>query len=354
MRLEKPVTLGFLAAHARARLEGDPETPVCGLASLELAGPDEMSFVRSKADHKRVLASRAGSLLVPEGMPPVGRPAIVSAAPDTALALIGEALAPGVVPRSCHGRPGVHPTAFVGEGVELGEGVAVGANAVVEAGARIGAHSAVMPCAYVGPRAVVGEDTVIHPGAILHWGVRVGSRCVIHSGAVIGSDGFGFAPQLDGSLKRIPQLGDVLIEDDVEIGACACVDRATMDSTVIGRGAKLDNLVHIAHNCRVGPGCAMAAQAGIAGSSVIGERVMLGGQAGVAGHVTVGDRARIGGGSAVIGNVPADGDYWGFPARERLGVLRELAALSRIRDLMKQVDDLAARVEALERASLRG
>jgi UDP-3-O-[3-hydroxymyristoyl] glucosamine N-acyltransferase len=217
----------------------------------------------------------------------------------------------------------VGPYAVLGRDVELGDRVRVGAHAVV------------------GEGSVVGEDTVLHPHAVLYPGARLGRRVIVHSGARVASDGFGYAFR-DGEYRKIPQVGGCVLEDDVEIGANATVDRGSIGDTVVGRGSKLDNLVHLAHNVRVGPRCAMAAQVGIAGSTRIGEGVVFGGQSGASGHLEVGDGAKISAGAGVIGNVADGHAVSGFPARDIKQQMRAWAWMLRL-------PELARRVRTLER-----
>jgi UDP-3-O-[3-hydroxymyristoyl] glucosamine N-acyltransferase len=348
LRLERAVTLGELARVAGAAVSGDAAIEVFGLSSLERARADELSFARSRALRERALASGAGSLLVTEDFGDLDRPGLVAADVDSALASVGEFLSER---ERAPPEAGVHPTAILGEGVEIGEGASVGPYAVLEAGASVGPRARVGAGAYLGKGATVGADAVIHPHATVCWGCRIGARCVVHSGAVVGADGFGFATNPDGSYRKIPQLGNVVLEDDVEIGACTCIDRATIDSTVIARGAKLDNLIHIAHNCYVGEGTAMAAQVGVAGSTRIGSGCRLGGQAGITGHVRLGDGVRVGAATPVIKSIPDGMEVWGFPAREKSRAVREMAGAARSWKLIEEVRALRERVRALEAGS---
>ncbi|MHC5057563.1 MAG: UDP-3-O-(3-hydroxymyristoyl)glucosamine N-acyltransferase [Planctomycetota bacterium] len=345
MRLKAAVTLGELARVAGAAVSGDAAFEVQGLASLERAGDDELSFARAPSFRDRALASRAGALLVPEDFGELDRPGLVAADVDRALAVAGEFLSARECPPP---EAGVHQTAILGEGVEIGEGASVGPYAVLEPGVSVGERTHIGAGAYLGRGATVGADTVIHPHATVCWGCRVGERCVVHGGAVIGADGFGFATNPDGSYRKIPQLGNVILEDDVEIGACTTIDRATIDSTVIARGAKLDNLIHIAHNCFVGEGTAMAAQVGVAGSTKIGARCQFGGQAGITGHVELGDDVRVGAATPVIKSIPDGMVVWGYPAREKSRAVREMAGAARSWKLVEEVRALRKRVRALE------
>jgi UDP-3-O-[3-hydroxymyristoyl] glucosamine N-acyltransferase len=350
--LKTAVTLDELARVAGAAVKGDGTLELSGLASLEKAGADELSFARSASLRERALASNAGALLVPEDFTDdfgeLGCPCLVAASVDGALASIGEFLAERECPEP---EPGVHPSAILGEGAEVGDGATVGPHAVIEPGATVGARARIGAGVYLGRGVAIGADTLIHPHATVSWGCRIGARCVIHSCAVIGADGFGFTRLPDGSYRKIPQLGNVVLEDDVEIGACTTIDRATIDSTVISRGVKLDNLIHIAHNCSVGEGTAMAAQAGVAGSTKIGAWCQLGGKAGVVGHVELGDGVKVGAATPVIKSIPDGMEVWGFPAREKSRAVREMAGAARSWKLVEEVRALRRRVRALEAGS---
>jgi len=345
VRLDRPATLEDLARAAGGRVLGDGSTAVRGIASLENAHGDEMSFARSAGMRKEALSSRACALLVPEGFGDLDRPAIVAPDADVALALIGEFLLERMQPAP---PTGVHEDAVISGDVFVGENASIGPCAVVEDGVSIGAHSRLGAGVYLGRGVTVGEDTVIHPNVSVYWGCRIGSRCTIHSGAVIGADGFGFAVMPDGSYRKIPQLGNVVVEDDVEVGACTCIDRAMLESTVIGRGVKLDNLIQVAHNCVIGPGTAVAAQAGMAGSTRIGSMTQIGGQVGIVGHLVVGDRCRLAAASKVLGNVDSGAEVWGYPAREKSKALREMAALSRIGEMQRDLRRLRKRLDEIE------
>jgi len=347
MRLPTPMTLAELAQIARAKVSGDPETAVRGVASLERAGDDELSFVRSPKWREAAAKSRARALLVGPDYGELDRPGLVAPSADAALARLGEAFLRVLSPRP---PAGVHPSAVVAASARLGEGVSVGPCAVIEEEVSVGARSVIGALVYLGRGVRIGEDTVLHPNVTVLRGCRIGSRCEVHPGACIGGDGFGFIQLPDGSYRKLPQLGDAVIEDDVEIGSCSCVDRATLDSTVVGRGVKLDNLVHVAHNVTIGPNTVMAALVGIAGSSKVGAGCQFGGQSGLAGHLTLGDGCRVGAGSPVVQSFEEGGlELWGFPAREKTKAMREMAAAARSEATRAELRRLRARVEELEK-----
>lgn len=327
--------LDELAHRLGGRLEGDGTVDVRRVASPESAGPGAVCVCTSGEAVRRAAEAGAAAVVVPEGLTsPL--PAVRVAEPRLALALLLELLGP----RPHHPR-GVHPAAWVHPAARLGPEVAVGAFAVVEEGAAVGARTVLYPFAYVGPHATVGEDCVLYPHAVVGERVRVGNRVILHAGCVLGADGFGFVPGPDAH-RKIPQVGTVVVEDDVEIGACTTVDRATLDETRIGAGTKIDNLVQVAHNVRIGRRCLVAAQCGIAGSAVLEDGVVLAGQVGVGDHVRIGAGAVVLAQSGVTKDVPPGATVYGHPAQPRADELREQAA-------RRQLPQLLVRVRRLEK-----
>ena len=314
------------------------------MAPLEAAGPDDLSFVadsRRLADARR---SRAGAFLVASEADAAGRPAVVVAAPVLALARWISLKHPASRPRA-----GIARGARVDRTAALGAGVSVAATATVEAGARVGPGTVVGAGCYVGRGARIGRDCLLHPNAVVLDRCLVGDRCILHSGAVIGADGFGYV--WDGERHaKVPQVGIVRLEDDVEVGANATIDRATLGETVIGRGTKIDNLVQVGHNVTVGEHSILCGQAGIAGSSRIGRRVTLGGQAGVGDHVTIEDGV-VGTGQVGIASgarVPSGALVSGMPAVPHREFLRRAAWLGRLPDLAQRLERLEKRLAAAE------
>jgi UDP-3-O-[3-hydroxymyristoyl] glucosamine N-acyltransferase len=255
---------------------------------------------------------------------------------------------PGVEPA-----PGIDGSARVAPDARVHPTASVAALAVVESGAVIGARAWVGPLVYVGAGVTIGDGCLLYPHVVIYGGCRLGQRVIVHAGAVIGADGFGFIPGREGPVK-IPQVGTVIVEDDVEIGANSTIDRATLGETVIGRGTKIDNLVHIAHNVSLGARCVLAAQVGIAGSSTLGHDVMLGGQAGVADHVHVGDASMLAAGAAVMRDVPAGQRWAGRWARPATLAHRIWVAEAQLPDLLRSVRTLERRLAAIERRDGEG
>ena len=245
-------------------------------------------------------------------------------------------------------KQGVHPTAVVAESAKVGEGCYIGAYAVIDEGATIGNGASIYPHVYVGDGASVGDGSTLYSGVKVYEGCKIGNRCIIHSGAVIGSDGFGFAPNAEGSYDKIPQIGIVTIEDDVEIGANTTIDRATMGSTVIAKGAKLDNLVQIGHNVVVGESTVMAGQSAVAGSAKVGKNCMIGGQAGVVGHITVGDGSVVASVTGVSNSLPAGSQVMGNHGIDVRRYRRVNAVYRNLPELQRTVNQLEKDVKALK------
>jgi UDP-3-O-[3-hydroxymyristoyl] glucosamine N-acyltransferase len=340
-----PYTLGEVAGRLGARLEGDPARRVRGVAPLETAGPEEVSFVLGPRYARLAAGSRAEAIVAPEGMEGLPGAVLRVAAPHAALIALLRLFHPD--PPLV---PGTHRLAWVAEEARVDPGAAVGPFAVVERGARIGRGSRVGALCFVGEGAEMGEDVVLYPRVVVREGVRIGNRVVVHSGAVLGADGFGYA--FDGQAHRkIPQIGGVRIEDDVEIGANTTVDRATLGETVIGRGSKLDNLVQVGHNCQIGEDVILVAQVGISGSSRVGRRAVLAGQVGVADHAEIGEAAIVTAQSGVISSVPGGQVWTGTPARPTMEAKRIWAAESRLPDLVRRVRALEKRLAELEKGA---
>lgn len=309
------------------RLEGDGSLEVRRVASIEDAGPEDLSFVGAGRASRQATASRAGCLLVPEDFENAqGRAVIRVRAPRAAIARAIGMLHPPARPT-----PGVHPTAVLAAGVELGAGASIGPLVTIGAGACVGARTSIGAGAVLGEGARVGEDCVIHPRVTLYSGVTLGNHVILHSGCVIGADGFGFI-LVNGAYEKFPQIGRVEIGDGAEIGANSCVDRAALGVTSIGEGTKLDNLVHIAHNCRLGKHVVIAAQTGLSGGVVVEDYAVIGGQVGIGDKARIESRAVLGSGSGVLTSkiVRAGQVMWGTPARPLKEHLEQLAVLSRL------------------------
>lgn len=242
---------------------------------------------------------------------------------------------------------GIQEPSYIARTASLGENIFIGAFAYLGENVKIGNNTKIYPNAYIGDNTVVGDNSVIHPGAKIYHDCKIGSNVVIHAGTVIGSDGFGFAPQADGTLKKVPQIGNVIIEDNVEIGANTTIDRATIGSTIIRSGAKLDNLIQIAHNVEIGNFTVIAAQAGISGSSKLGKGVMIGGQAGIVGHIQLGDGAKVNAQSGVSKSMEPGKAVTGSPAYDYTSALRSQAIFRNLPEIEKRIKELETVVRQL-------
>lgn len=343
------LTLERIAREIGATIEGSPAVSVARMAALDEAGPGCLCYADSPRLADRVATLDVAAVIVGRDFP--AQPACNLLRVDDPKRAFIRALELFAPDRRLDG---IHPTAVVADGVVLGEGVGIGPLVVVEPGAVLGARSQIRAGSYIGRDVVVGDDCDIGASVVLLDGSRIGQRCILHPGVVLGSDGYGYQWNGDHHHK-IPQLGVVVIGDDVELGANTCIDRATLGETLIGSGSKLDNLVHIAHNNRLGRHVLLTAQVAVAGSSTLGDGVVAGGQAGIADHVMVGDGVQIGAQAGVIGDIEPGGKVWGTPARAMSRVLREQAALGKLPDLLKtmrtqqrMLERLGERVAELE------
>jgi UDP-3-O-[3-hydroxymyristoyl] glucosamine N-acyltransferase len=337
--------LSELAAAVGGEVVGNPGLRITGVNGLSEAGPSELSFYTSGKYRAQLEASRAAAILLsPEVGLPNGKSAVRVANPSLAFAQISALFHPR--PRF---KPGIGPSAQVHPEARIEPTATVMAGATVERGAAVGARAVLFPGVYLGEEAVVGEDCLLYPNVTVAERCVIGARVILHPSCVIGADGFGFAfdPATPAHVK-VPQAGIVRIEDDVEIGACSCVDRATFGETLIGRGTKIDNLVQIAHNVKVGPLTIICGQVGISGSTEIGAGVVLAGQVGLVGHIRVGDRAKVGAQSGVMSNVEEGATVAGYPAMDHRQWLKNSAAFQQLADLVKEVRRLREKLNSLE------
>lgn len=334
------LTLRDLAGAIQARLEGDPEVSVSGVAPLERAGPNDLSFLANPRYEESANRSGAAALIVGESFHGNGGNLLRVSNPYLAYARAVELLLPEIPTE-----PGVDPSAIVHPMARVSPTASIGPLSVVGAGVDIGARTVIGACSVVARGVEIGEDCRIFPRVTLHAGTRLGARCIVQSGSVLGSDGFGYATDERGRHHRVPQRGGLSIDDDVEIGANVTIDRGSAGDTVIGSGTKIDNLVHIAHNVSIGRNAFIIAQVGIAGSTSIGDHVVIAGQAGIIGHARIGDRARVGGQAGVIGDVPADAEYSGYPARSHREQMRTYALFARLPELFERLKAVESRLK---------
>lgn len=336
-------TVGELAERIGAELVGEPDLEIRGAATIDTAGEGDVSFLASRRYLRHVDSTRATALIVAREFEnlqvPEGTALLKVDNAHLALARALELLYPEEPME-----PGIAPTARLGAGVKVGRGVSLGHYTVVGAGVELGDG------VRIGEQCSIGEGASIGPGSVLanqvsvYAGARIGARCIIHSGARIGVDGFGYVLE-DGRHRKVRQVGGCAIEDDVEIGANTCIDRGSVGETRIGAGSKIDNLVHIAHNVRIGRHCVIVAQVGIAGSTTLGDGVALAGQVGIIGHLKIGAGAQVGAQSGVSHDIPAGETWFGYPARRYGEAMRASAAALKLPDVIRRVNRLARRLE---------
>lgn len=338
------ITLQQICDTVGGRLIGDPDCRIVSVASIDEAEKGQISFLSNPKYARLLPRTRASAVIVPPDLNvPGGTNALVHENPSMAFVKVTALFSPPVATAS----NGISEKACIGERVCLGNDVGIEDYAVVAEGASIGDRTHLFPFVYVGKDAQIGSDCVFYPNVTIREGTIIADRVIIHSGTVIGADGFGYIP-VDGRHVKIPQTGIVCIEDDVEIGANVTIDRARFGRTVIGRGTKIDNLVMVAHNVKVGENCILIAQVGISGSTEIGRNVILAGQAGLVGHIKIGEGARVTAQAGVTKNVPPGAIIAGSPARPLDQERKALAATYRIPQLLREVEELRQRVKALE------
>jgi UDP-3-O-[3-hydroxymyristoyl] glucosamine N-acyltransferase len=334
-------TLAELAEIVGGTVAGDAGRRIAGIRPLDEALAEHLSFYHNRRYLHAAEASQAGALLVADAALFPGRDLLICREPYAALGLLLELFHPAT-PLA----PGVHPTAVVAVSARLGAAVSIGPHVVVGENADIGDRTVIGAGCVVGAEAHIGEDSLLHPHVVIEPRCRIGARCILHAGVVIGSDGFGFAA-VDGAHRKIPQVGIVVVEDDVELGANVCVDRATLGETRVGKGAKVDNLVQIAHNVQVGAHSLLVAQAGISGSTQLGHHVVMAGQSGAVGHIHIGDGAIITAKTGATEDVPAGATVSGFPSRPHKEWLRAMANLFTLEDLRGRIRRLEKIVASL-------
>lgn len=337
------LTVGAIAEMVGGAVHGDPAVHVTGVNGIQEARPGDLTFVRAARYAAHLQTTQAAAVLMaeaPEGLP---IPVIVVGAPDLAFAQV---LQHFELEQRNH-PTGIHHLALVEDGATLGKDVALAAHACVSAGATLGDGVVLYPGVFVGRDCHVGPNSILYPNVTLREGTRIGANTIIHANTAIGSDGFGFAP-LGGQWMKIPQVGVVIIGDNVEIGSNTAIDRATFGETRIGSGTKIDNLVQIGHNVHIGEHCVIAGKTGIAGSAVIGDHVRIGAQSGVAGHLDIGAGATVAARSGVTKSIPPGAIVSGFPAMEHNRERRILAAQRRVPELIRRVKELERRLAALQ------
>jgi UDP-3-O-[3-hydroxymyristoyl] glucosamine N-acyltransferase len=315
------------------------------VASLADAKELEIAFLEDEKHIDSALSTKASCLIVPDGLSGLEGKCLISVArPKLAFALIAELLHPHE-----KRQPSIHPMAVVASGAKLDARVFIDAHAAVGEGARVGEGTQILHGASIGKNVIIGSDCIIHPNVVLYDDVKIGDRVILHASVVIGADGFGYVPDEKNALHKFPQIGTVVIEDDVEIGAGSCVDRGALGETRIGRGSKIDNLVQIAHNVRIGERVVIAAQTGISGSTIIEDDAVIGGQVGLGDHAHVQSGAVIGSKAGILpGKIVRKGVWWGIPVQPLEDYKRLNAHMNRLPQLREEVKELQRRVKELE------
>ena len=338
-------TLNEIAELIDGELSGNGSIKISGLTNITMAQTGDLVFaVPPHLDEAKTCA--ASAVLIPLDTENFPKPAIKVQDPRASFAKLVEMFTPKIkIPVS------ISPKAHLGKDVKISDGATIMPFAVVDDGAEIKSGAIIYPHVYIGQHVTIGENTIVYSSATIREFCKIGSRCVIHASAVIGSDGFGFTTA-DGVHTKVPQIGNVIIEDDVEIGAHVGIDRAAMGSTIIGHGTKIDNLVHIAHNCKIGANCLIVAQTGISGSTTVGDNVTFGGQVGTVGHITIGGNSVYAARSGISKNMPEGFFGAGFPIQSHSDWLRHQAALKRVPELVEKIRRIEYELEMLKEGYL--
>lgn len=336
----KEITLGDIAAMVGGKVVGNPATIITSIADVEKSASNTISPFWEKKFSAKIVADM--NLLSKEGWIPEGCSGVETEDPRRALVDILTFFDTHIAET-----PNIHKSAVISDLASIGKNVHIGPGCVVSDGASIGDNSVLVGNVWVGRGVFVGENSRLEQGVVLYDASSVGSRCIIHANAVIGCDGFGFMPDPKCGLLRIPQIGTVTVEDNVEIGACSCIDRATFGDTRISYGTKIDALVKIGHNSHLGKFCIVVSQVGIAGSSTLGSGVVMAAQSGIANHASIGDGATVGGRGGVVTDVPAGATVSGFPAQDHKHELRQITAVKHLPEALKSIRELKAKIEEL-------
>ncbi|NDW08830.1 UDP-3-O-(3-hydroxymyristoyl)glucosamine N-acyltransferase [Dysgonomonas sp. 520] len=335
-----------LAHFLNGSVDGNPDVEVNNFSKIEEGKPGTLTFLANPKYTNYIYDTKASIVLVNNDFvaeQPIGATLVRVPNAYAALAILLD-----VVEKSKPKKTGIEPMSYVSEKAQLGQNVYVAAFAYIADGAKVADNVQVYPHSYIGDGAQIGENTIVYAGAKIYPGCKIGNNCIIHAGAVVGSDGFGFAPE-EGVYKKIPQMGIVIVEDDVEIGANTAIDRAVMDATIIRKGVKLDNLIQVAHNVEIGENTVMASQVGISGSTKVGKNCVLGGQVGLGGHITIGDNSSIGAQSGIISNIKPDSKIMGAPAIPVKDFFKSSIIFPKLPDMYKQLNELKKEIDNLKK-----
>ena len=335
-----------IAAFLRGTVEGDPEVKVSNFSKIEEGKPGTLTFLANPKYEHHIYHTEASIVLVNQDFTPTEPIHTTLIRVENAYTALAQLL--NMVEQAKSKKSGVDSTAFIAPTASVGEDCYIGNMAYIGERVKLGNNCQVYPFAYIGDNVEIGDNTILYPHVTVYHDCRIGQHCILHAGSVIGADGFGFAPEGE-QYKKIPQLGNVVIEDNVEIGANTTIDRAVMDSTIIRQGVKLDNLIQIAHNVEVRENTVMAAQVGIAGSVKVGKHCMFGGQVGLAGHIQIADDVTLGAQAGVISSVKEATTLLGAPAIQARNFMRSSAIFNRLPELYRTIGQLQREVETLKK-----
>ncbi len=338
-----------IAGFLNGEIDGNPDVVVNNVAKIEEGYSGALSFLANPKYEHYLYTTRSSIVLVNKDFVPASRVEATLIKVDNAYDAFASLLR--LVDQARPRKKGIHPTAVIEASASVGTDVYIGPYAYIGDNCRIGDGSSIFPHVFIGDNTVVGKNTVINPGVKVYHDCMIGDNCIIHAGTVIGSDGFGFAPQSESEFMKIPQLGNVIIEDNVEIGSNSSIDRATMGSTIIRKGVKIDNLIQIGHNVEIGENTVMAGQVGIAGSTKVGRNCMFAGQVGIAGHLKIADGTKIGAQSGVPGDIKKENSVLlGYPAIDHRDFLRSSILFRRLPEINSKVDKLEKDMNSLKKS----
>ncbi|MFC1559704.1 UDP-3-O-(3-hydroxymyristoyl)glucosamine N-acyltransferase [Candidatus Margulisiibacteriota bacterium] len=326
-------TLKEIAGAVSGEIVGDPSLKIKNVSNIEEARPGDLTFLLDNKFTSQVGSSKASAVIVPKDAKGIDKPHIKVSNPRSALAKVLKMFEPAKTFKK-----EIHKTAVVASTAKVSKSASIMPYVCIGEGTTIGDNAVIFPGSFIGDNCKIGDGTIIHSNVSIYDRTEIGKRCIVHSGTVVGSDGFGFAPVGEG-WEKIPQLGNVVIEDDVELNANVAIARGTMGSTIIKRGTKIDNLTHVAHNCVIGEGCTLTSLIAIAGSSTLGKHVMMGGNSAVSDHVNIGDNTIVMAKAGVIKDTPPGSVVSGFPARDHKKQLEIQAAMSKLPDILKKISE---------------
>jgi UDP-3-O-[3-hydroxymyristoyl] glucosamine N-acyltransferase len=335
-----------IAALLNGEVEGSSDVKVSNISKIDQSIPGTLTFLSNPAYTKFIYNTTASIVIVNKDFKPEGNLSCTLIRVDDAYAALAKLL--DFYVKSKPAKMGIEQPSYVSSSAVIGEQVYIGAFAYIGNNARIGKNSKIYPQVYVGDNVVIGDNTTLYSGVKVYADCKIGSSCILHSGAVVGADGFGFAPNPDGTYSKIEQIGNVILEDDVEIGANTTIDRATMGSTIVHKGVKLDNLIQIAHNDEIGENTVMAAQVGIAGSTIVGKNCAFGGQAAISGHITIGEGTKIGPKSGVMSSLKPNSVVLGAPALEFKLAMKTFSIIRNLPQLREDVIELKKKIKSIE------